>query len=72
MCWSVPGKIQSIAGNAAQVEISGISRKVSLDLIENPAVGDYVLVHAGYAIEKVDEGKALFTIDFFKGKFSNA
>ena len=72
MCWSIPGKIVEIMSNVALVEISGTKRKVALDLIEDPSVGEYVLVHAGYALQKVDEEKAAFTINFFKNKGSNA
>lgn len=71
MCWSVPGKITSIDGKIGMVDISGITKKVGLDLITSPAVGDFVLVHAGYAIQKVDAEKAAFTIDFFKTKGGN-
>jgi len=72
MCWSVPGRITEVNGNVAKVEISGIYRDVPLDLISDPAVGDYVLVHAGYAIQKVDEDKAKFTIEFLKGGNASA
>lgn len=66
MCWSVPGRIIEIDGNISVVEISGVKKKVAVDLISDPVVGEYVLVHAGYAIQKVDQEKAEFTIDFFK------
>ena len=72
MCWSVPGIIVNIEGNMAVVEISGVRKNILLDLLDDPKEGDYVLVHAGYAIQKVDEEKAKFTIDFFNGKFNNA
>jgi len=72
MCWSIPGKIVSIEGKTAKVEISGVQKNIGLDLIDSASVGEYVLVHAGYAIQKVDEEKANFTIDFFKGRFNNA
>jgi hydrogenase assembly chaperone HypC/HupF len=72
MCWSVPGKIIDINDGIAVVEVTGTKRKVALDLIDNPAVGEYVLVHAGYAIQKVDEEKAEFTINFFTNKGKNA
>ncbi|MDP8258562.1 MAG: HypC/HybG/HupF family hydrogenase formation chaperone [Candidatus Aadella gelida] len=67
MCWSVPGKITEIKGKIATIELSGIKKDVALDLISEPEVGEYVLVHAGYALQKVSEEKAKFTIDFFKG-----
>ena len=70
MCWSVPGRIKGVAGNVAIVEIAGLTKEVVIDLISNPTQGDYVLVHAGYAIQKVSESHANFTIDFFKGKLN--
>ncbi|MFH1878010.1 MAG: HypC/HybG/HupF family hydrogenase formation chaperone [Candidatus Omnitrophota bacterium] len=72
MCWSIPGKIIEINGNTGKVDISGVKRDVPLDLIEDPSVGEYVLIHAGYAIQKVDAEKAKFTIEFFKGKTGHA
>ncbi|MDP8292881.1 MAG: HypC/HybG/HupF family hydrogenase formation chaperone [Candidatus Orphnella occulta] len=72
MCWSVPGKILEIKENIATVEISGLKKDVGLDIIDDPKVGEYVVVHAGYAIQKVDEESANFTIDFFNGKHNNA
>jgi hydrogenase expression/formation protein HypC len=68
MCWGVPGKIIKIENNMGTIDISGVQKDVPLDLITDPKVGEYVLVHAGYAVQKVDEEKAKFTIDFFKGK----
>lgn len=72
MCWGVPGKIVEIRDNIAKVEISGLRRDVVIDLISHPAVGQYVLVHAGYAIEKVNEAESSFTINFFKGRIDSA
>lgn len=67
MCWGVPAKIIKLGGNFATADISGVRRQVVLDLVSNIAIGDYVLVHAGYAIQKVDAEKAQFTMDFFNG-----
>ena len=72
MCWSVPGRITKVKQKIATVEVSGIFREVPLDLVTDAKVGDYVLVHAGYAIQKVDEEKARFTIEFLKGNKTNA
>ncbi|MDD5633950.1 MAG: HypC/HybG/HupF family hydrogenase formation chaperone [Candidatus Omnitrophica bacterium] len=71
MCWSVPGKIINIKGKTAEVEVSGIVKNISLDLLKEASRGDYVLVHAGYAIQKVDEADAKFTIEFFNNKGKN-
>ena len=57
-----------INGNTGVVDFNGVSREVSFDLLDNPVLGSYVLVHAGYAIKTVDESKARFTIDFFSGR----
>lgn len=67
MCLAIPGKIIYIKDNTATVDISGIKKDIMLDLISGAGVGDYVLIHAGYAIEKVKESDAEATLDFFKG-----
>lgn len=67
MCWSIPAKITEINGNIACAEIGGVSKEIVLDLIDGPSIGDYVLVHAGYAIQKVSNEKAEFTKDFLEG-----
>jgi len=68
MCWAVPGKIIKIQDNRATVDIAGLRKQAALDLISQPQVGDYVLLHAGFAIQKVSEEDANLTIDFFKGR----
>lgn len=52
MCLAVPAKIVELTGDTAVVEIGGVRRPASVAFIENPGVGDFVLVHAGFAIEK--------------------
>ena len=59
MCLAVPARIQEIKPNdLAVVEIQGNQREVSVCLLENPQVGEFVLIHAGFAIERVDEATA--------------
>lgn len=62
MCLAVPGKILDIqpqsAGRMARVEFGGIVRQVSLDFVPEAAIGDYVIVHVGYAISRVDAQEA--------------
>ena len=53
MCLSIPAKIVAIDGNAATVDVMGNQREADLSLIEEPELGDYVLLHAGFAIEKM-------------------
>jgi hydrogenase expression/formation protein HypC len=60
MCLAVPMRILSLAGYAAHCEARGVRRDVSLFLLEDGAVGvgDYVLVHVGYAIQSITRGDA--------------
>ena len=66
MCLGIPMRIVEAAGNEAVVESGGVRKEVRLDLIDGGAVGDYVLVHTGYAIERVDEAEALETLDLIR------
>ena len=59
MCLAVPCKIVSIEGDIATIEVAGVQREASLSLINDPTIGDYVIVHAGYAIHKIDETTAM-------------
>ncbi|WP_297092754.1 HypC/HybG/HupF family hydrogenase formation chaperone [Thermococcus sp.] len=59
MCLAVPGRVIEIKGKVAVVDFGGVRREVRLDLLPNVEVGDYVIVHTGFAIEKLDEKRAL-------------
>ena len=61
MCLAVPAKVKEIIGQTATVERLGVSRSVSLMLLPDTQVGDFVLVHAGFAMQKVTEQDALET-----------
>jgi hydrogenase expression/formation protein HypC len=50
----------------ATIEVDGVQREASLLLLENAGVGDYVIVHAGFAIQKIDEEAAMETLKFLK------
>lgn len=63
MCLGLPLKIVEIDNKEAIGELNGVKRKVRIDLIENLKIGDYVMIHAGFAIEKLDESSALETLD---------
>ncbi len=66
MCVAVPTKVVSVEDDTAVVDVSGARRAVSLLLIEDKVnVGDYVLVHAGFAIRKVEEDFAKETLELF-------
>ena len=62
MCLAVPVKIISISGNDAEIDIGGAGRKVSIMLTPEAKVGDYVLLHTGYAINIIDEPEAKETL----------
>ena len=58
MCLAIPLKITEINGKDAIGERSGVRRKIRLDFIDNPKVGEYVIVHAGFAIERLGAEQA--------------
>jgi hydrogenase expression/formation protein HypC len=62
MCLAVPVKIVSIDGDEAETEIAGVRRRVSIAFTPEAKVGDYVLLHTGYAIGVVDEAEAKETL----------
>jgi hydrogenase expression/formation protein HypC len=67
MCLAIPARIASIEENhMASVDIMGVTRVVSLDLVPEAVEGDFVLVHAGFAIQVVDEQFANETLELFK------
>jgi len=66
MCLAIPGKILEINGNSALIDFDGIKQKVIIALIQNPEVGKFVIVHAGYAIEMMNEKEALEVIEQWK------
>jgi hydrogenase expression/formation protein HypC len=62
MCLGIPGEITEISGNAAKVSLGGSIINVSLHLIDDAVVGDYVLVHTGFALQKIDKQEAMETL----------
>ncbi|MBI4946912.1 MAG: HypC/HybG/HupF family hydrogenase formation chaperone [Bacteroidetes bacterium] len=62
MCLSVPAKIISIEGDMAQVKIGGTTLTTGLQLLEYPKIGEYVLIHSGFAISKLSEEDAAETL----------
>jgi len=68
MCLSIPSKIIQLDDcNLATVDSMGVSRQVSLDLIDEPvALGDYVLIHVGFAMTKMDEADALASLELYQ------
>ena len=59
MCLAIPCKIIEIENNMAVIDVGGAKGEASLLLIEDPRIGEYVIVHAGFAIQKMDEKEAM-------------
>ena len=66
MCLGIPMKILSKKENKAMVSSGGTSREISIALLKGAKVGDYVIVHAGFAIEKLDERRAKETLEILR------
>jgi hydrogenase expression/formation protein HypC len=66
MCLAIPSKITKINNNMATIDVEGVQREASLLLLEDARVGDYVIVHAGFAIQKLDESAAQETLDLLR------
>ena len=62
MCLAIPALIKSIRGEMAEVEVAGVKRTANISLTPDAKVSDYVLLHAGYAIDIVDEKEARETL----------
>jgi len=66
MCLAIPSKIVKIENNMATIDVDGVKREASLLLVENPEVGEYVIVHAGFAISKINEEDALESLKLMR------
>ncbi len=66
MCLAVPGKILEIDGDTARVDFGGITREANVILVPEAAVDSYVLVHAGFAIQVLNEAEAEETLSLFR------
>ena len=62
MCLALPMKIKKIENDFAEVESGRILKKINIQMVTDIKVGDYCLVHAGFAIQKLDESKAKQTL----------
>ncbi len=58
MCLAIPARIDSIEAGSAEVDIRGLKRRIGLALLPDAAVGEFVLVHAGFAIQRIDQDEA--------------
>ncbi|MFW5837161.1 MAG: HypC/HybG/HupF family hydrogenase formation chaperone [Desulfovibrionaceae bacterium] len=71
MCLAVPMEVTKIDDMAAEVILAGVTRQVRLEIIDKaPEVGDYVIVHAGFALRRLDREEALETLKLFQEGFN--
>ena len=70
MCVAVPGKVIEVYEDEALVEFIEIKKKVNIALINDVNVGDYLLIHVGIAIEKIDKDEGEKTVEIFKSMIS--
>lgn len=66
MCLSIPAKVDSIEGDMAMVSVGNVSYKASLQLLDDVKVGDFILLHTGFAIQKISEDEAAETLRIFE------
>ncbi|MBO3839535.1 MAG: HypC/HybG/HupF family hydrogenase formation chaperone [Thermoproteota archaeon] len=69
MCLGIPGRVEEVKGDEAIVSFGGTRRSVRLDLIDEVSVGDYVIVHAGFAIQVLDQEEALEMLNTLREMF---
>ncbi len=66
MCLSIPAKVEEIIEGKARVSISGNEYMADISLLEKIGIGDYILLHAGFAIQKINEQHALETLELIE------
>jgi hydrogenase expression/formation protein HypC len=66
MCLSLPARVISVSGDVAEVSVGGAVFSAGLQMVPDVTVGDYILLHAGFAIEKLSEEEALETLRLLK------
>ncbi len=66
MCLAIPAEVVTVEGNIGTVDFGGLLQEINLELVEDVKPGDYVLIHVGFAIEKLSKEDALETLAIFK------
>jgi hydrogenase expression/formation protein HypC len=66
VCLAIPAKVVTINGDMATAEMEGISVEACTALLPDVKVGDYILIHAGYALQRLDEDEAKVTLDYLR------
>lgn len=70
MCLAIPAKIMAIEDDTATVDVDGVVRRADLTLVENARIGDYVIMHAGFAIDVMDERAGLESLALLREAFA--
>jgi hydrogenase expression/formation protein HypC len=71
MCLAIPAVVKKINRNVAEIESLGVLKKIDISLIPDVKIGDYVIVHAGFAIQIIDKEEALITEDYWNQYFAD-
>ncbi len=66
MCLSIPAKVEKIEGDMAVVSVGGTEYNASLQMVDDVKIGDYILLHTGFALQKISEEEALETLKVFE------
>jgi hydrogenase expression/formation protein HypC len=66
MCLAIPSKVTQIDNGMATIDVEGVQRTASLMLLDDVTIGDYVIVHAGFAIQKLDEAAASESLNLLR------
>ena len=66
MCLSIPAQVISIEGDVAQASVGGTIVTAGLQLVEDVKIGDYILIHTGFALQKISEEEAIVTLQTIK------
>jgi len=65
MCLAIPAEVLAVEGDVAQVSVGGVKKDVSIALVDDVKVGDYLLIHVGYALNKISPEEAQKTLELF-------
>lgn len=66
MCLAIPAKVIRIKNNKAEIDVSGVRRQADIRLLKRVRIGDYILIHAGFGIEKIDPKEAKETLKIWE------
>lgn len=66
MCLAIPAQVLEIIGYEALLDFGGVKRRANISLLENVKIGDYVIVHVGFAIQKLDKKEAEESLKYWK------